>query len=207
MLERVVRVADRLRSRFPKEVAKEVKAASKKTSTGAREQLMAALGDPAAWLASQRPRLKTSDLGDGTAALAFDGQPLLAGALSLSRTDQGWRFRVPVELLRDSPYWPDTRHEWSVIASMMLAVEHAIEDFQRDLDAGKISSLDMASSRVGRLVGESVVVQSIIYASMKRPDAETSIGDEAPQDASRSSAPKPPKQGKSPKPAPAPAKG
>ena len=54
---------------------------------------------------------------------------------------------------------------------MMLAVEHAIEDFQRDLDAGKITSLDMASSRVGRLVGESVVVQSAIYAMMKRPDA------------------------------------
>lgn len=179
MLERLVKVADRLRQRFPKEVAKEVKAASKKTSTGAREQLVAALGDPGAWIQAQRPRLKATDLGDGTAALTFDGQPVLAGALSLCSTDAGWRFRVPVELLRDSPYWPDTRHEWSVIASMMLAVEHAIEDFQRDVDGGKITSLDMASSRVGRLVGESVAVQSIIYAMMKRP--ETEGAKEAPQ--------------------------
>ena len=172
MLERVVGVAARLRQRFPGEVAKEVKAASKKTSTGVRDQLVAVLGDPAAWIEAQRPRLKATDLGDGTAALSFDGQPVFAGALSLANTDDGWRFRVPVELLRDSPYWPDTRHEWSVIASMMLAVEHAIEDFQRDLDGGKITSLDMASSRVGRLVGESVAVQSIIYAMMKRPETE-----------------------------------
>ena len=176
MLERLVGVADRLRERFPKDVAREVKAASKKTSTGVREQLLAALGDPGAWISAQRPRLKATDLGDGTAALSYDGKPVLAGALTLTSTDDGWRLRVPVELARESPYWPDTRHEWSVIASMMLAVEHAIEDFQRDLDRGKITSLDMASSRVGRLVGESVAVQSIIYAAMKRPEADAEGG-------------------------------
>ena len=172
MLARALRTADALRKRFPKEAAKELKNATKKSAKGARDQIVAALTDPTGWLEAQRPRLKATDLGDGTAALTFDGQPVLAGVLTLANTDTGWRFRVPVELLRDSPYWPDTRHEWSVIASMMLAVEHAIEDFQRDLDGGRITSLDMASSRVGRLVGESVAVQSIIYAMMKRPETE-----------------------------------
>jgi hypothetical protein len=82
--------------------------------------------------------------------------------------------------VRESPYWPDTRHEWSVLASMMLAVEHALEDFERDLNTGKITSLSMASSRVGRLVGESVAVQSIIYAAMKRPEAEGAAKPAAP---------------------------
>jgi hypothetical protein len=63
---------------------------------------------------------------------------------------------------------------------MMLAVEHALEDFQRDLDRGKITSLSMASSRVGRLVGESVAVQSIIYAAMKRPEAPAVAPEGAP---------------------------
>ena len=171
MLAQVLRTADALRARFPAAAARELKNATKKSAKGVRDQVVAALTDPAGWLEAQRPRLTVTDLGDGTAALSFDGQPVLAGVLTLATTQDGWRFRVPVELLRDSPYWPDTRHEWSVIASMMLAVEHAIEDFQRDLDAGKITSLDMASSRVGRLVGESVVVQSAIYAMMKRPDA------------------------------------
>ena len=68
----------------------------------------------------------------------------------------------------------------SGLASMMLAVEHALVDFERDLDAGRIASLDAASSRVGRLVGESVVVQSIIYASMKRAEASPSAVDTSP---------------------------
>ena len=171
MLARALRTADALRARFPNEAARELRNATRKTAKGARDQVVAALADPAGWLAAQRPKLSATDLGDGTAALTFEGQPILAGVLTLARTDDGWRLRVPVELLRESPYWPDTRHEWSVIASMMLAIEHAMEDFQRDLDTGRISSLDMASSRVGRLVGESVVVQSVIYAMMKRPDA------------------------------------
>jgi hypothetical protein len=180
MLARLLRVAQALRDRFPKDVDREVKAATRKSARSTRDFTVAILADPAAWLAAQRPRITATDLGDGTAALSLDGDPLLAGVLTMVQTPGGWRFRVPVELVRDNQYWPDTRHEWSVIASMMLAVEHALVDFQRDLDGGKIASLDAASSRVGRLVGESVVVQSIIYAAMKRPEAEAKAAAEPP---------------------------
>ncbi|NBX24655.1 MAG: hypothetical protein EBQ99_01155 [Planctomycetes bacterium] len=171
MLQRLVNVARLLRERFPREVQREVQAATSKRERGVRDISLAILSDPGAWLASQRPRLAATDLGDGTAALTLDGEPLFAGVLSMVQTPEGWRVRMPVELVRENQYWPDTRHEWSVIASMMLAVENALIDFERDLDRGKIASLDAAAARVGRLVGESVVVQSIIYASMKRPEA------------------------------------
>ena len=172
MLMQLLRVAKTLRRKFPGEVDRELRAVLDQKAKGARDIAIAVLADPSAWIAAQRPRLAATDLGDGTAALTWDGEPIMAGVLTLAETPDGWRFRVPVELVRDSPYWPDTRHEWSVLASMMLAVEHALEDFERDLDTGKITSLSMASSRVGRLVGESVAVQSIIYAAMKRPEAD-----------------------------------
>jgi hypothetical protein len=171
MLDRLLRVAAGLRDRFPQAVAKEVRAATSRRNRGIRDNTLAILADPGAWLASQRPRLAATDLGDGTAALTWDDEPVLAGVLTLVETGDGWRFRVPVELVRENPYWPDTREEWSVITSMMLAVENALMDFERDLDGGKIASLDAASARVGRLVGESVVVQSVIYAAMKRPES------------------------------------
>ena len=172
MLMQLLRVARTLRQKFPGEVDRELRAVLDQKAKGARDIAIAVLADPSAWIAAQRPRLAATDLGDGTAALTWDGEPILAGVLTLAETPDGWRFRVPVELVRESPYWPDTRHEWSVLASMMLAVEHALEDFERDLNTGKITSLSMASSRVGRLVGESVAVQSIIYAAMKRPEAD-----------------------------------
>jgi hypothetical protein len=58
-----------------------------------------------------------------------------------------------------------------VIASLMLALENSLSMFEDEIDAGKFKTLDQASERVGRLLGESVVVQSVIYASMKGKDA------------------------------------
>ena len=169
MLARLVRVAGVLRDRFPKQVDKEIKTVlGKGNKASTRDLAIAAIADPAAWLTAQRKLLTTTDLGDGTAALSFDGQPIFAGALTLTETSDGWRIRFPVELVRSSKYWPDSREEWAVVASMMIAVENALKDFERDLQSGAIKNLDAASSRVGRLIGESVVAQSIIYAMMKR---------------------------------------
>ncbi len=169
MLARLVRVAGELRDRFPKQVDKEIQIVlGKGRNASVRDIAVAAIADPAAWLTAQRALLTATDLGDETAALNFDGQPIFAGALTLTQTADGWRVRFPIELVRSSKYWPDSREEWAIVASMMLAVENALKDFERDLNSGSIKNLDAASSRVGRLIGESVVAQSIIYSMMKR---------------------------------------
>ncbi len=169
MLARLVRVAGELRDRFPNQVDKEIKIVlGKGRNASVRDIAIAAIADPAAWLTAQRALLTATDLGDATAALNFDGQPIFAGALTLTQTSEGWRVRFPIELVRSSKYWPDSREEWAIVASMMLAVENALKDFERDLNSGSIKNLDAASSRVGRLIGESVVAQSIIYSMMKR---------------------------------------
>ena len=173
MLARLVRVAGELRDRFPKQVEKEIKIVLRKgRKASVRYIAIAAIADPATWITAQRALLSATDLGDETASLQFDGQPIFAGALTLTQTSDGWRVRFPVELVRSSKYWPDSREEWAVVASMMLAVENALKDFERDLNSGAIKNLDAASSRVGRLIGESVVAQSIIYAMMKRDGDE-----------------------------------
>ena len=173
MLARLVRVAGELRDRFPKQVDKEIKIVlGKGRNASVRDIAVAAIADPATWLTAQRALLTATDLGDETAALNFDGQPIFAGALTLTQTAEGWRVRFPIELVRSSKYWPDSREEWAIVASMMLAVENALKDFERDLNSGAIKNLDAASSRVGRLIGESVVAQSIIYAMMKRDGDE-----------------------------------
>lgn len=167
------RVAAALRDRFPKQVDKEINSVlGKGKKASFRDMAVAAIANPGAWLIAQRGLLTTTDLGDGTAALSYDSQPIFAGALTLIETPQGWRIRIPVELVRSSKYWPDSRDEWSVVASMMLAIENALKDFERDLNNGSIRNLDAASARVGRLIGESVVAQSIIYSMMKRDGDE-----------------------------------
>lgn len=166
MLARLWRISVKIRERWPKQVERELRSAAR--SSGLEAVVTRIIIDPFAALDSQRERLAVEDMTDGTAALLWDGEPVFGGLLMLIDTPDGWRLNVPVELARGNRYWPDTRHEWAVIASMMLAIENSLKDFERELDAGRFKDLAAASSRVGRLVGESVAAQAIIYAMMRR---------------------------------------
>jgi hypothetical protein len=126
--------------------------------------------DPFKVLDESREKLAAEDLGDGTAALTYNGSPIAGGFVALVETSAGWRLTVPIELVQSNEYWPQTRHEWAVLASLMLSMENSLSMFEGELDGGKFKTLDQASERVGRLLGESVIVQSVIYASMKGKD-------------------------------------
>ncbi len=132
------------------------------------------LADPFRFLEVQEDRVEILDLGDGTAAVLWDDEPAFGGFVAMLETDDGWKVGIPIELVQDSEYWPQTRYEWSVVASMLLGIENSLEDFEREVRGGRFKSLSRAAERAGRIVGESVVVQGVIYAMMKR-DAD---GDE-----------------------------
>ncbi|MAD19297.1 MAG: hypothetical protein CMJ52_03635 [Planctomycetaceae bacterium] len=126
------------------------------------------LADPFAFLEVQEDRVEILDLGDGTAAVLWDDEPALGGFVAMLETDDGWKVGIPIELVQESDYWPQTRWEWSVVASMLLGIENSLGDFEQEVRSGRFKSLSMAAERAGRIVGESVVVQGVIYAMMKR---------------------------------------
>jgi hypothetical protein len=168
MLGQLGRVSRKLKERYGKDLSK-VKSQAEKLSDrfGFGPIVERAVTDPFAFLDESRPKITAEDLGDGTAALLYDGNPVAGGFVALVETDDGWRVTVPIELVQSNEYWPQTRHEWAVVASLLLGIENSLTMFEDELDAGKFKTLDQASERVGRLLGESVIVQSVIYASMK----------------------------------------
>ena len=171
MLARLWRVSTKLKKRYPADVDRELaKGGSWATRSGFGDVFTAVMADPFGWLDANRSRLEVEDLGDGTASFEIDGKPALGGALSMRETPEGWRVAVPIELARSSGYFPDTREEWAVLAYMMLAVENALIDFERELDSGKFRDLRAASERAGRMVSESAAAQAIIFAMMQQND-------------------------------------
>ena len=172
MLGQLGRVSEKLKplvEKAKKKAKKEVDRISDRFGFGPIvERIMT---EPFAVLDESRDKLEAEDLGDGTAALTYEGDPIAGGFVAMIETGDGWRITVPIELVQSNEYWPQTRHEWAVIASLMLAMENSLAMFEAELDEGKFKTLDQASERVGRLLGESVIVQSVIYASMKGKDA------------------------------------
>lgn len=172
MLGQLGRVSRKLKERYAKDLAKSQTQLEKVSDRfGFGPIVERAVTDPFKFLDDARAKLTAEDLGDGTATLLYEDDPVAGGFVALVETGDGWRVTVPIELVQSNEYWPQTRYQWAVVASMMLAVENSLDIFETELDAGKFKNLDQASERVGRLLGESVIVQSVIYASMSKKDA------------------------------------
>ncbi|MCH2144841.1 MAG: hypothetical protein MK082_06805 [Phycisphaerales bacterium] len=173
MLAQLWRVARRLQSEFPDEVVEEGERTMVSfTDDAFGDWFGAVLADPFAVLQEQRDRIVVEDMYDGTAAVLIDDDPAFGGFVSMIETPDGWRISLPVQYAQSSEFWPQTRYEWSVIASMLLGIENSLSDFESELNRGGFRSLAHASERAGRLLGESVIVQSVIYGMMKRGDEE-----------------------------------
>ena len=168
MLFQLGRVSRKLKERFAKDLTKTQTEAERISDRfGFGPIVEKAVTDPFRVLDESRDKLTAEDLGDGTAVLLYEDLPFAGGFVALTETGDGWRVTVPIELVQSNEYWPQTRHEWAVLASLLLGVENSLSMFESELDAENFKTLDQATERVGRLLGESVVVQSVIYASMK----------------------------------------
>lgn len=172
MLGQLGRVSSKLKARFGGEERKAKTEADRLADRfGFGPIVERLMTEPFAILDESRAKLSAEDLGDGTAAFLYEDEPIAGGFIALVETGDGWRVTVPVELVQSNEYWPQTRYEWAVLASLMLAVENSLSMFEDELDAGKFRTIAQATERVGRLLGESVIVQSVIYATMKEKDA------------------------------------
>ncbi len=172
LLGRMWTVGETLQARFPEEsiesLDEAVEMVNDATGGDWTDAVGRVLSDPFRFVEQSQERLEIIDLGDGTAAVLWDDEPALGGFVAMVEVDGGWKIGIPIELVRDTDYWPQTRWEWSVVASMLLSIENTLEDFERMVDGDRFKSLSQASAYAGRLLGESVIVQGVIYGFMKR---------------------------------------
>ncbi|MBL9147411.1 MAG: hypothetical protein JNM94_01825, partial [Phycisphaerae bacterium] len=131
MLGRLWRVSVKLKDTFPADLKKEAlaakAAAQARVSRDIGDRLSDIFADPFEFLSRERENLTAEDMSDGTGTILWKGEPLLEGAISMIETDDGWRVTVPIELARQSGFWPETREEWAVVAYMMLGVENSLK--------------------------------------------------------------------------------
>jgi len=172
LLARVWRVSRKLNERFPGEAVAEAGAAGAEVGAllgaGFERGVSEFLTDPFAFVTTQRDRITAIDMGDGTAAILWDGQPPFGGVgLGMVETGGAWKIDIPIDAPMLSEYRPDTREEWGVVANIMLGLENALQDFESRLDGGEFSSLADAGNQAGRMLGESAIVQGLIYRTMK----------------------------------------
>lgn len=120
------------------------------------------LSDPFGWLQENQARLGVAEVDDETAVLTFDKQPLLGGVAQMKMSGGRWWLVLPLQLPGVAQFAPQTRNEWSIIASLIRVVDKALQELTDDIDSGKAARLE----DVPRLAGEKAFIPAAIVMVM-----------------------------------------
>lgn len=157
--------------------------------------------DPYGWLKDNTGRLTTVPVDDNTAALMWDGKPLLAPIGVIMRRDQGkWYLVLPTNLPILAQYLPRTPPEYYVFERLIVVLDNAIKDLAKDINAGKLPDLNQTSRAAGEKAFIPTAMVMIAYSNMidqRKKDAAAKAEAEKPAPAksepTRPDAAQPPK--------------
>lgn len=110
--------------------------------TEIRDLINRLFADPYGWLEANASKLTTTQTTDDTAAVLFDGQPVIpVVGLPMRKIGEEWFVSLPTQLPPISGVWPRTKPEWSIIASLVLVIDRAVVELTGDVQAGKVATL------------------------------------------------------------------
>jgi len=107
------------------------------------------LADPFNWIERNAERLTTVSVSDDAAAVLLDGKPVPPIGLAMKKVQGRWYVQLPLNLPVVSQYMPQTRQEWSIIASLVKVLDNAVQELGGDIRSGSISSIEQLASKTG----------------------------------------------------------
>lgn len=120
------------------------------------------LSDPFGWLQENSGRLGVQRIDDESAVITFDSQPMLGGIAQIRKDGDRWWLILPFQLPGVAQFAPQTRHEWSIIASLIRVIDNALKELTEDIEAGRAATLN----DVPRLAGEKGFIPTVIVMGM-----------------------------------------
>lgn len=99
--------------------------------------------DPYGWLERNEHRLTALRTSDDTAAVMLDNKPLIPGmGLPMRMNDGKWYIVLPTHFPGIADVMPRSRHEWSILGSLVTVLDRAVVEMARDVKEGRVPSLE-----------------------------------------------------------------
>lgn len=158
------------------------------------------LADPYAWarqVDGAAERLTTVPITDTSAALQFDGEPVLAPiGMTMRRGDDGlWYFVLPTNLPGVSNFMPKSKEQFQIFGGLIRVFDQVVIDLKADVEAGRITNLDALAGAAGEKAFVPMAMTFFAYQrlteSQRKERQAQSVPAEKP--AANASAPVPPK--------------
>jgi hypothetical protein len=114
--------------------------------------LKSLFADPYGWVKESEKRLTTTFLTDDSVALLWDTKPILPPigmVLKKDISDGRWYFMLPTNLPGVSNFMPKTKDQFEIFGGLITVFDKVIIDLRKDIESGKLSSLDDVSRAAG----------------------------------------------------------
>jgi hypothetical protein len=121
------------------------------------------MANPFGVLEANAARLSTVSLADDQAAVLFDGKPIPPLGLTMKKENDAWFFVLPTNLPGVNQFLPETRNEWSILGSLIKALENSIAELRDDVRAGKITKIDQLAEKAGEKAFIPIGMIAVVY--------------------------------------------
>jgi hypothetical protein len=125
------------------------------------DQLMA---DPFSLLGAYAKRLTTVEIDDTQVAVLFDGRPVPPLGLTMKKENDAWFIVLPTKIPGAEQYLPETRAEWSILGSLIKALENSVGDLRDDVKNGKVMKMEQLAEKAGEKAFVPVAIIGVVYA-------------------------------------------
>lgn len=132
------------------------------------------LVDPYAWLQDNQGRLTTVPVNDNLVALQWDSKPILPPlGIGMRREEDKWFLVLPTNAPILSRFMPRTADEHKIFAMLFQSLGNAFRDVEKDINEGKLKTIDEVSRQVGENAFVPMAMVFIAYGKMieNRPKA------------------------------------
>lgn len=130
---------------------------------GLEDFAMTVFADPFGWIDANADRLTAVPINDEQAAVLVDGKPVPPIGLTMRYAENKWQIELPLSLPGVSQFLPQTRHEYSILGSLLKVLAAAIDELADDVRSGKISRTNQLAEKAGEKAFGPAAMVFIVY--------------------------------------------
>lgn len=130
---------------------------------GLEDFAMTVFADPFGWIDANADRLTAVSINDEQAAVLVDGKPVPPIGLTMRYAENKWQIELPLSLPGVSQFLPQTRHEYSILGSLLKVLAAAIDELADDVRNGKISRTNQLAEKAGEKAFGPAAMVFIVY--------------------------------------------
>jgi hypothetical protein len=124
---------------------------------------MTIFADPFGWIDANADRLTAVSINDDQAAVLLDGKPVPPIGLLMRYAENRWQIELPLNLPGLSRFLPQTRHEYSILGSLLRVLAAAIDELADDVRAGKVRHTSELAEKAGEKAFGPAAMVFIVY--------------------------------------------